>query len=54
MCLYPEIQKRIQAELDAQLDRGDLPTSETCENLPYLKAVAKESLRWVTVVPFGG
>jgi cytochrome P450 len=56
MCLYPEVQKRAQAEIDsllgssARLDR--LPAFTDKEDLPYINALVKEVLRWIPVLPF--
>ena len=44
----PEVQKKVQHELDALLTEGDhirLPTASDAEHLPYLKAVIKEIQR---------
>ncbi|KZT36951.1 cytochrome P450 [Sistotremastrum suecicum HHB10207 ss-3] len=54
MTLYPEIQKKAQAQLDAVLiDR--LPTLRDREegSLPYIEALVKEILRWAPVGPTG-
>jgi len=52
MCLYPEAQKKAQAELDVVL-RGRLPEFNDRPNLPYINAMVKESMRWQLVVPLG-
>jgi len=52
MCLYPEVQKRAQAELDSVLG-GRLPEFNDRPNLPYIDAVMKESMRWQQVTPLG-
>ncbi|KAH9009389.1 cytochrome P450 [Lactarius hengduanensis] len=44
MVLFPEVQKRVQAELDAVVGRKRLPTFEDRASLPYLEATIKESL----------
>ncbi|VDC01387.1 unnamed protein product [Peniophora sp. CBMAI 1063] len=49
MLLYPDVQRRAQAELDGVLGRCRLPTAPELEQLPYLQAVFKEVLRWHTV-----
>ncbi|KAI9567149.1 cytochrome P450 [Boletus coccyginus] len=51
--VYPETQKRAQAELDAVVGRDRLPTFADYENLPYIRAMTKEALRWRPVDPVG-
>ncbi|KAK1216462.1 hypothetical protein PQX77_020931 [Marasmius sp. AFHP31] len=51
MALFPEVQARARAELDAVVGTERLPTFEDREKLPYLNAVALEALRWHTVTP---
>ncbi|KAJ3848269.1 cytochrome P450 [Lentinula lateritia] len=46
MILYPDIQKKIQDELDTVVGRGRLPTFADQEHLPYLQATVREALRW--------
>lgn len=53
MTLYPEVQKRAQAELDAVLGADRLPTLVDRERLPYVDALVKEVLRWGCVAPQG-
>ncbi|CAG7850679.1 SubName: Full=Uncharacterized protein {ECO:0000313/EMBL:CCA69715.1} [Serendipita indica DSM 11827] len=45
MLLFPEIQKRIQAEIDGDIAPGQLPTSKQAVAMKCLGAVWKESLR---------
>jgi cytochrome P450 len=52
MCLYPEVQKKAQVELDNVLG-GRLPEFNDRPHLPYINAVMKESMRWQQVVPLG-
>jgi Cytochrome P450 len=54
--MYPEVQRKAQACIDAEL--GDeagsrLPTWEDLEKLPYIAAILKEVGRWHSVLPFG-
>jgi cytochrome P450 len=53
MMLYPDIQKRAQAELDSVIGRERLPTFDDRPRLPFIEAVCKECLRWQPVVPAG-
>ena len=41
MVIYPETQKRAQAELDAVVGRARLPTFADYENLPYIRAMVR-------------
>lgn len=53
MTLYPDVQLKAQAELDAVLGSGHLPTSSDRPRLPYINAIVKEVLRWGSTVPAG-
>lgn len=53
MVKYPDVQAKAQAELDGVLGHGYLPTFENEDELPYLSAVVKETLRWESVTPLG-
>ncbi|TFK80093.1 cytochrome P450 [Polyporus arcularius HHB13444] len=53
MSLYPDVQKRAQAELDRVVGRNRMPEAEDRDRLPYVNAVVKETLRWHTAVPLG-
>jgi hypothetical protein len=53
MVLFPDVQKRVQAELDAVVGRKRLPTFEDRASLPYLEATIKESLRFHPPTPLG-
>ncbi|KAI0301770.1 cytochrome P450 [Multifurca ochricompacta] len=49
--IRPDIQKRVQDELDAVTGRERLPTFEDRPKLPFVEAVCKETLRWRPVTP---
>lgn len=51
MTLYPEIQKKAQAEIDAVVGTDRLPTLADRPHLPYVDAVISETLRWAPVGP---
>ncbi len=53
MSLYPDIQKKAHAELDAVVGNDRLPDLDDRDSLPYLNALIKESLRWFPVGPLG-
>ena len=52
MALYPEVQKKAQAEIDAVVGPTRLPDFHDRPSLPYINAVVKESSRWNLVLPF--
>jgi len=51
MIVHPEVQAKLQTELDAVVGRSRLPDVSDKENLPYVDAVCKEVFRWRPVVP---
>ncbi|KAH9924356.1 cytochrome P450 [Epithele typhae] len=53
MSLYPEVQMRAQAELDAVVGQNRLPDFSDRPNLPYVNAIVKEVYRWLPVSPLG-
>ena len=53
MSLYPEVQKKAQAELDAVVGSHCFPEFSDRENLPYINAIVKEIFRWNPVTPLG-
>jgi cytochrome P450 len=53
MVLYPDVQKRAQAEIDSVIGRDRLPTFEDRASLPYIDAVLRETFRWQPVTPLG-
>ena len=53
MTLYPDAMRKAQAELDVVVGRDRLPTFEDKDNLPYIRAIIKETLRWRPTGPFG-
>ena len=53
MALYPEVQKKAQAEIDAVVGPNRLPDFHDRPSLPYINALVKESSRWNLVLPLG-
>jgi hypothetical protein len=51
MTLFPSVQRKAQAEIDAVIGAGRLPQFEDRERLPYVNALVKETLRWLPVTP---
>lgn len=54
MLLYPDVQRKAQHELDFVIGRSRLPTSSDLLDLPYLRALILEVLRWHTVGSISG
>ncbi|EGO01759.1 hypothetical protein SERLA73DRAFT_103748 [Serpula lacrymans var. lacrymans S7.3] len=54
MTLFPEVQKKAQAEIDSVIDNNRLPTTDDREALPYVNAMVSEVLRWHSLAPLGG
>jgi cytochrome P450 len=53
MTLYPEVQKRAQAEIDGVVGQDRFPTFEDRDKLPYIAALIQEITRWAPVAPQG-
>ncbi|ETW79020.1 cytochrome P450 monooxygenase 71 [Heterobasidion irregulare TC 32-1] len=53
MVLYPEVQQKAHAEIDAIIGHGRLPKHSDESLLPYVGAVVKEVLRWAPIAPLG-
>jgi cytochrome P450 len=53
LVLFPQVQRRAQAELDAAVGRDRLPTFDDRPRLPYIEAFCKELMRWQMVTPIG-
>lgn len=51
MALYPDVQKKAQAELDRVVGQGRLPDFSDRDTLPYVTALIKETIRWHIVTP---
>ena len=53
MALFPEVQQRAHEELDRVIGQHRLPNFSDLKDLPYVRAVIMETLRWMPVTPFG-
>ncbi|KAI0295325.1 CyP450 monooxygenase [Multifurca ochricompacta] len=53
MILYPEVQRKAQAEVDSVTRGSRLPDFSDFDELPYVNAILKEVLRWHPVAPLG-
>ncbi|KAG1851303.1 cytochrome P450 [Suillus subalutaceus] len=51
MTLFPDVQKKAQAEIDAVIGPDRLPSFADREYLPYTEALVKEVLRWNVIAP---
>jgi cytochrome P450 len=53
LALFPQVQRRAQAELDVVVGRDRLPTFDDKPRLPYIEALCKELMRWQMATPIG-
>ncbi|KAF5309457.1 hypothetical protein D9619_012390 [Psilocybe cf. subviscida] len=53
MAMYPETQRKAQAELDTVIGPHRLPEFSDRPSLPYVNALVKETMRWQLVAPLG-
>jgi cytochrome P450 len=53
LVLFPQVQRRAQAELDLVIGRERLPTFDERPRLLYIEALCKELMRWFMVAPIG-
>ena len=53
MTLNPDVLRRAQEEVDRVVGSERLPSFSDREDLPFINAVLKETLRWENVVPTG-
>ncbi|KAG2066224.1 cytochrome P450 [Suillus decipiens] len=51
MTLFPDVQKKAQAEIDAVIGPDRLPSFADRDSLPYTEALVKEVFRWHAVAP---
>ncbi|KAK1227287.1 hypothetical protein PQX77_009704 [Marasmius sp. AFHP31] len=51
MVLNPDVQVRAQAEIDDVIGSERLPDVQDRDNLPFVKAVIAETLRWSPILP---
>ncbi|TDL15494.1 cytochrome P450 [Rickenella mellea] len=53
MTLFPDVQKRAQAEIDAVVGQDRLPSYADRDHLPFVEVLVQEVLRFFSVVPIG-
>ena len=51
MTLYPDVQRKAQAELDRVIGPDRLPSFEDRDSLPYIAALVSEVYRWIQATP---
>lgn len=51
MVLYPDVQRRAQAELQSIVGSNRMPAFADRPSLPYVQALILEILRWQPVAP---
>ncbi|XP_035232463.1 cytochrome P450 2J2-like isoform X2 [Stegodyphus dumicola] len=51
MAAYPDVQEKIQFEIDKVIPRGTLPAWRDRKKLPYIEATIMELMRWRTIIP---
>jgi cytochrome P450 len=54
MACFPDVQRKAQAEIDRVIGPERIPTMDDEHNLPYIKAMIKETLRWMPTTVTGG
>ncbi|XP_064084062.1 cytochrome P450 2L1-like [Macrobrachium nipponense] len=50
---YPDVQKRVQEQIDKVVPRGEFPTNRHKSQLPLVEAFIHEVLRVSSLIPFG-
>ena len=53
MMCFPEAQKKAQEEIDRVIGSDRLPSIADREQLPYVRALCWEVLRWRPIAPLG-
>lgn len=53
MLLYPEVQRQAQKHIEEVVGSSRMPTIDDAPNLPYVRAIMKETLRWMPTTILG-
>lgn len=51
--MFPDVQEAAQAQIDQVVGLDRLPTLDDWDNLPYIRACVKESIRWMPTAILG-
>lgn len=54
MLHFPDVMRKIQAEIDSLMGSERMPEYDDEESLPYVRATVNEALRWRPVAVLGG
>ena len=54
MLHFPDVMKKVQAEVDSVIGPDRMPEYDDFDSLPYVHATVNESLRWRPVAVLGG
>lgn len=52
LCLHPDVQTRVQQEIDSVIGQDSLPHTTHKNSMPYTQAVLFECLRFANMVPY--
>lgn len=53
MAQNTDVMRTAHRQLDSMIGGGRLPDHSDIDNLPYIVAIVKETLRWAPPLPFG-
>lgn len=53
LAMYPEVQRKAHEEIDRVIGKDRLPLVSDREQLPYITAICRETVRWHTALPIG-
>lgn len=53
MLMNPDVQRKVQDELDSVVGKDRLPTLEDRASLPYMEHIIQETYRWAPLSPLG-
>jgi fumagillin biosynthesis cytochrome P450 monooxygenase len=53
MLVYPDVQRKGQAEIDRVIGKDRLPEMNDAPRLSYVQGIVNECLRWLPVTPLG-
>jgi hypothetical protein len=53
MSMFPDVQRKAQAEIDRVVGSSRLPSSADRDKLPYINSIVNEAQRWHPITPMG-